>query len=143
MTLHRWATVLLPLGLACSGVALAAERVEQRSVNASTERETRIAYYGLPDEMCKAAGDPQVAIIETPSYGTIGFKNLRLRATPSSVPERNGPCVGKFIDVTAVYYKSTPGFHGSDRVRIRVRFKRPPPATETITLEEQIYVGVR
>jgi len=142
MSFFRWAIFLLTLGID-AGSALGAERKEQRSVNVAVDRDTRIAFYGLPDDKCQPAGDPHVAIVETPSYGKIGFKNLRLRATPSSIPEREGPCVGKFIDVTAVYYKSTRGFHGSDRVRIRVTFKRPPPATETTVLEEQVFVSVR
>ena len=142
MSFDRLAYVLLPVVLLGAGISVAAERKEQRSVNAPTERDTRIAFYGLPDDKCAAVGDPHIAIVETPSYGKIGFKNLRLRATAASIPEREGPCLGKFIDVTAVYYKSTPGFRGSDRVRIRVTFKRPTDPEATI-LEEQLYVSVR
>ncbi len=143
IALTSGAFVLLLLASVTGENAFGAERSEQRSVNAPTERETRIAYYGSPDAACKAGGDPQITITETPSYGTIAFKNLRLRASPSSLPERDGPCVGKFIDVTAVYYRSTSGFHGSDRVRIRVKFVSPVPAAGTTILEEQIFVSVR
>lgn len=144
MTLRRWIIALLLVGFAWGESAFGADRKEQRSVNAPTERETRIAYYGSPDATtCKKAGEPQITIAETPSYGTIGFKNIRLRAIPSAVAERDGPCVGKFIDVTAVYYRSTAGFHGSDRVRIRVQFLPSPPAAGTTILEEQIFVSVR
>jgi hypothetical protein len=141
MFLRRWMLVLLLLGPAWNGFAHSAERKEQRSVNVPTGRETRIAYYGSPDAKCNAGSDPQITIAETPSYGTIGFKTVRLRATPSSIPERDGFCVGKFIDVIAVYYRPTARFHGSDRVRIRVKFERS--AAEAMIWEEQIFVSVR
>ncbi|HLL28012.1 MAG TPA: hypothetical protein VKT73_10265 [Xanthobacteraceae bacterium] len=112
------------------------DRHEQRSVYASVGREARIASYGAPDAACKGGPRPQIEIAERPSYGTLVEKPVRIIAERSSVPRRDHPCVGKFIDAIAIYYRPTPGFRGSDRLRLRVRF-------DDTMLEEEILVSVR
>ena len=118
------------------------DRNEQRSVFVTAGRETRIASYGSPGENCKADGRPGIEIAERPSYGTLSRKPVRIIAQRAGVARPDHPCIGKFIDAIAVYYRPVAGFRGSDRVRMRVRFATTPAAAATI-MEEEIFIGVR
>jgi hypothetical protein len=127
------AAVLVALALV--GPACGLDRREQRSVYAPSAQETRIASYGAPDENCKAGPEPEIEVVERPSYGKLSDKRVRIVAERSGVPRRDHPCLGKFIDAIAVYYRPAAGFRGSDRVRLRVKFVGT-------TLEEEIFIGV-
>jgi hypothetical protein len=118
------------------------DRHEQRSVHASTGSETRIASYGAPDENCKAGARPQIEIAERPSYGRLSYRPVRIIAVRAGVARQDHPCIGKFIDAIAVYYRSVAGFHGSDRVRLRVKYATTPVAAAT-TMDEEIFIDVR
>jgi hypothetical protein len=118
------------------------DRQEQRNVNVSAGRETRIASYGSPDASCEAGAPPEIYIAERPSYGTLSGKRVRIIAQRAGVARPDHPCIGKFIDAIAVYYRPVAGFRGSDRVRMRVRFATTPAAAATI-MEEEIFIGVR
>jgi len=119
------------------------ERRGQRSVYISAGREARIASYGAPDETCKAGPPPAIEVVERPSYGTLANKPARIIATRAGVERPDHPCIGKFIEAIAVYYRPAPGFHGSDRVRLRVKFDAAMPSGAVTTLEEEIFIGVR
>lgn len=141
-------TVTTCIGAACviiaaawSGIAAAAEAGErgQRTVYVSSGRETRIAYYGSPGKDCRVSPKPRIAVVAHPSYGKITLRPDRILARPGSVPARAKRCIGKFVDMTAVFYKPAPRFHGSDRVLIHVVFGTPADGT----LDEEIYLSVR
>ena len=123
--------------------ASALERNTQRNIFVSAGREARIASYGAPDDKCKAIVQPDVAIAEWPSYGSIADKPVRVIAERSNVLRADHPCLGKFIDALAIYYRPKPGFRGSDRVRLRIRFDPAAPASSANTVEEEILIGVR
>ncbi len=113
-----------------------------RNVNVPAGREGRLGYYASPDEACGKGIAPEIAIVERPNYGRIVLRPDRLTAYSSTVPARANGCRGKFVDVISVYYKPAAGFHGSDRVVLRVLF----PATAggpASTLFEAIYISVR
>jgi hypothetical protein len=118
------------------------DRHEQRNVYVSAGRETRIASYGAPDENCKAGAWPEIVIAEWPSYGKLAGKPVRIIAERAGIARQDHPCIGKFIDAIAVYYRPVAGFRGSDRVRLRVKFATTTPAAATI-MEEEIFIGVR
>jgi hypothetical protein len=118
------------------------DRHEQRNVYVSAGRETRIASYGAPNENCKAGARPEIEIAEWPSYGRLGDKPVRIIAERAGVARPDHPCIGKFIDAIALYYRPVAGFRGSDRVRLRVKFPTTPLAAATI-MEEEIFIGVR
>jgi hypothetical protein len=132
-TLKLGATALIVL--AASAVA-ALERREQRSVFVVGGREARIASYAVPNQACESAAEPQIQILDRPSYGRLGTKPVRIIAEPSVIRQRDHPCIGKFVDATAVVYQSVGTFRGSDRVRLRVRFGG-------MTLEEEILINVQ
>ncbi len=67
---------------------------------------------------------------------------MRIIAERSGVAQRDHPCIGKFIDAIAVFYRPVAGFRGSDRLRLRVKFGTTP-AAETAVLEEEIFISVR
>jgi hypothetical protein len=118
------------------------ERREQRSVYVSAGRATRIASYGAPDGTCKAGPKPEIEVADRPSYGTLTDKFVRIVAGRSDVARPDHPCIGKFIDATAVFYRPAAGFRGSDRVRLRVKFATTP-AADAATLEEEIFINVQ
>jgi len=119
------------------------EHNTQRNVFVSAGREARIASYGAPDEKCKATGLPEVAITEWPSYGSIADKPVRVIAERSNILRADHPCLGKFIDAIAIYYRPKSGFRGSDRVRLRIQFDPAMSASAANTVEEEILIGVR
>ena len=118
------------------------DRREQRNVNVSAGRETRIASYGTPDEKCRAGAGPEIEVAERPSYGKLTDKAVRIVAERAGVARLDHPCLGRFIDAIAVYYRPVAGFRGSDRVRLRVKFGTTPAADAAI-LEEEIFINVR
>jgi len=119
------------------------ERREQRNVYATAGRETRIASYSAPDEKCRAGARPAIEVAERPSYGKLINKPARIIAGRSDDARRDHPCIGKFVDAIAVYYRPAAGFRGSDRVRLRVTFPALPPTGEAAILEEEIFISVR
>jgi len=139
-TLKRAAAVFFAIAAAAPARGL--ERNEQRNVYASAGRETRIASYGAPDETCRAGAPPVIEVVERPSYGTLVDKPVRILAERRGLARPDHPCVGKFIEAVAVYYRPVTGFHGSDRLRLRVTFDAPTPRGTT-TLEEEIFIAVR
>jgi hypothetical protein len=118
------------------------DRREQRSVYVSAGRETRIASYGTPDEKCRAGAGPEIEVAERPSYGKLTDKAVRIVAERAGVARPDHPCLGRFIDAIAIYYRPVAGFRGSDRVRLRVKFGTTPAAYAAI-LEEEIFISVR
>jgi hypothetical protein len=118
------------------------DRREQRNVYVSAGRETRIASYGTPDEKCRAGAGPEIEVAERPSYGKLTDKAVRIVAERAGVARPDHPCLGRFIDAIAVYYRPVAGFRGSDRVRLRVKFGTAPAADAAI-LEEEIFISVR
>jgi hypothetical protein len=118
------------------------DRREQRNVNVSAGRETRIASYGTPDEKCRAGAGPEIEVAEWPSYGKLTDKAVRIVAERAGVARPDHPCLGRFIDAIAVYYRPVAGFRGSDRVRLRVKFGTTL-AADAATLEEEIFISVR
>jgi hypothetical protein len=118
------------------------DRRAQRNVNVTAGRETRIASYGTPDEKCRAGAGPEIEVAERPSYGKLTDKPVRIIAERSGIAQRDHPCIGKFIDAIAVFYRPVAGFRGSDRLRLRVKFGTTP-AAETAVLEEEIFISVR
>ena len=139
------------LKLAAAGlfaIAIAApsfglDRREQRNVYVSAGREARIASYGAPDEQCKAGAKPKIEVVEHPSYGTLMDRPVRIVAERSGVARRDHPCLGKFIDAIAVYYRPVAGFRGSDRVRLRVKFAPTLLVADVAIVEEEIFINVR
>jgi hypothetical protein len=121
--------------LAATSVA-ALERREQRSVFVVGGRETRIASYAVPNQACEMAAEPQIQVIERPSYGRLSTKPVRILAEPSGIPQRDHPCIGKFVDATSIVYHPVASFRGSDRVRLRIKFGGT-------TLEEEILINVQ
>jgi hypothetical protein len=118
------------------------DRRAQRNVYVTAGRETRIASYGTPDEKCRAGAGPEIEVAERPSYGKLADKPVRIIAERSGIAQRDHPCIGKFIDAIAVFYRPVAGFRGSDRLRLRVKFGTTP-AAETAVLEEEIFISVR
>ncbi|HEY4863504.1 MAG TPA: hypothetical protein VIH65_05260 [Xanthobacteraceae bacterium] len=118
------------------------DRREQRNVYVSAGRETRIASYGTPDEKCRAGAGPEIEVAERPSYGKLTDKAVRIVAERAGVARPDHPCLGRFIESIAVYYRPVAGFRGSDRVRLRVKFGTTPAADAAI-LEEEIFISVR
>lgn len=112
-----------------------------QSINISIGRETRIAYYAAPDDACRKGAAPKIEIIGVPSYGKIIFRPDRLMAHSTVVPSRSYGCLGQFLDVTAVFYKPAPRYHGTDRAVLRITF---PAANGTPTTRvDEILIAVR
>jgi len=142
----RRAILQLMAGLAviiAAAPAAGLDRREQRSVYVSAGQEARIASYGAPDERCRPGTWPEIEVTERPSYGTLVDKPVRIIAERSGVARRDHPCLGKFIEATAVYYRPVVGFRGSDRVRLRVKFNSVTSPGTATTLEEEIFISVR
>jgi hypothetical protein len=118
------------------------DRRAQRNVYVTAGRETRIASYGTPDEKCRAGAGPEIEVMERPSYGKLTDKPVRIIAERTGVARQDHPCLGRFIDAIAVYYRPVAGFRGSDRVRLRVKLGTTPTA-EMAILEEEIFISVR
>jgi hypothetical protein len=122
--------------------ASALDRREQRTVYASAGRETRIAAYGAPNQKCQAEKQPAIQVVERPSYGTLTEKLARTLAERSGLARQDDPCIGKFIEAVALYYRPADGFHGSDHLRVRVKFDASPSG-DPLILEQEIFVSVR
>jgi hypothetical protein len=118
------------------------DRRAQRNVYVTAGRETRIASYGTPDEKCRAGAGPEIEVAERPSYGKLTDKPVRIIAERSGIAQRDHPCIGKFIDAIAVFYRPVAGYRGSDRLRLRVKFGTTP-AADTVILEDEIFISVR
>ena len=135
----------LLLALATFSIAASASAQEVRrefhNVGVSIGREGRLAYYASPDENCGRGIAPQISVVEHPNYGKITLRPDRLIAYASTVPRHAEHCRGKFVDVTAVFYKPAKGFHGSDRAVLRVAF--PVASGAADTLYDTIYISVR
>ena len=123
--------------------AFATDQSSQRSVYVAAGRESRIASYGAPNEKCKTLADPDIQIVEWPSYGTLGDKSVRVVAERIGVARRDHPCLGRFINSLGIYYRPKAGFHGSDRIRLRVTFPSTGPGENTVIRDEDIFIGVR
>jgi hypothetical protein len=141
MRFSRAAGILALLLIA--GIAAAQEPLHlHHSVNISTGREGRIAYYAAPSASCGKNGAVEISIVERPSYGRIVFRPDRLLAYAATIPTRAGNCRGQFVDATAAFYKPAAGFHGTDRVVLRLHF----PGAENGKAEtriDEIYISVR
>src|SRR5471032_3087842 len=118
------------------------DRRAQRNVHVTAGRETRIASYGTPDEKCRAGAGPEIEVAERPSYGKFTDNPVRIIAERSGIAQRDHPCIGKFIDAIAVFYRPVAGYRGSDRLRRRAKF-RTTPAADTAALEEEIFISIR
>jgi hypothetical protein len=129
--------VFLPIAFTASAQEVLREH---RNVNVSAGREGRLGYYASPDEACETGAAPEIAIVEPPNYGRIAFRPDRVMAYSSTIRGNVKGCSGKFVDTTGVYYKSSAGYHGSDRVVLRVRF--PAANGEASTLFDTIYISV-
>src|SRR5260221_13825843 len=134
--------VAAPLAIVAIAPSFGLDRREQRNVYVTAGRETRIASYGTPDKKCKAGAGPEIEVTERPSYGKLTDKTVRIIAERAGVARPDHPCIGRFIDATAVYYRPVAGFRGSDCVRLRVKFGTNAGA-DTATLEEEIFISVR
>lgn len=135
--------ILLGLVFLFVASAASAEEVHRahHNANVSAGREGRLGYYASPDAKCGAGMRPQIEIVERPNYGTLSVRPDRLTAYASTVPPRANGCRGKFVDAIAVYYKPAAGFHGSDRLTLRVRF--PAANAPASTLYDTIFISVR
>jgi hypothetical protein len=122
--------------------AFGLDRRAQRNVYVTAGRETRIASYGTPDEKCRAGAGPEIEVTERPSYGKLTDKAVRIIAARAGVARPDHPCIGRFIDATAIYYRPVAGFRGSDRIRLHVKFGTNM-GTDTATLDEEIFISVR
>jgi len=116
-------------------------RREYYNVSVSLGREGRLAYYASPDADCGTGIAPRISVEEQPNYGKLAFRPDRLKAISSAIPGRAENCRGKFVDVTAVYYKPAKGYRGSDRAVLRVIF--PASNGAASTLYATIYISVR
>jgi hypothetical protein len=141
MTLRTRIFLALALLTIAAGANAQEVRREHRNVGISMGREGRLGYFASPDENCGKGIAPQISIEEHPNYGKIAFRPDRLIAYTSTVPSRAFGCRGKFVDVTAVYYKPAKDFHGSDRAVLRVTFPAANGAADT--LFDTIYISVR
>ena len=129
--------------IAITAPSFAADQRAQRSVYISAGRETRIASFGAPNEKCETGTNPDIQIVEWPSYGTLADKSVRVIAERIGVARRDHPCLGRFISSLALYYRPTAGFHGSDRIRLRVKFPATGPQDEMVIRDEEIFIIVR
>jgi hypothetical protein len=133
------------LGLVFLSVAFGASADEIRrahhNVNVSAGREGRLGYFASPDAACGKGAPPRIEIVERPNYGRLSTRPDRLTAYASNIPPRANGCRGKFVDVIAVYYKSAPDFHGSDRVVLRIVF--PVANGPASVLIDTIFISVR
>jgi hypothetical protein len=129
------------LTISAGAPAFGLDRREQRNVEAPGGRATRIASYGAPDDQCRAGLPPKIEVIERPSYGRLSDKVVRIVAARADVVRPDHPCLGRFIDAIAIYYRPAPGFRGSDRVLLRVTFDSAA-ASGRGTLEEEIFIAV-
>lgn len=142
MQLFRASGLLVFLLLASHAAAQETVRREHHNVNISVKREGRIAYYASPGESCGRGGEPEITIVEQPSYGKIILRPDRLLAQASTVPPRSAACRGEFVDATAIFYKPAPGFRGSDRLVLRIYFPDAPNGPAS-TLIDEIFIAVR
>ncbi|HVT56718.1 MAG TPA: hypothetical protein VHD34_11825 [Xanthobacteraceae bacterium] len=117
-------------------------RREHHNVNVSAGREGRLGYFASPDAACGKGAPPKIEVIERPNYGRLSTRPDRLKAYTENIPARAQNCRGKFVDVTAVYYKSASDFHGSDRVVLRVHFPGAANGPASVLIDT-VFISVR
>lgn len=101
------------LGLA-AGVLLALPATANaidRTVRSGSEQ--MIGNVGsVSSQTCESAGPPPT-VSERPAHGTIEFRQQLFRVT-----NQNSHCLGRQYRGYGIYYRSHPGFRGSDRAVI-------------------------
>jgi hypothetical protein len=138
------ARILLGLAFALASLSATAQEIRRahHNVNVSSTRDGRLGYYASPDAACGKGAPPQIEIVERPNYGSVFSRPDRLTAYTGNIPARAQNCRGKFVDVTAVFYKPATTFHGSDRVVLRIYFPAAANGPAS-TLYDTIFISVR
>jgi hypothetical protein len=102
---------------AASSAALAKEQ----KVKAASGVEVLAVRTGSHLHKCRLAPAPKATVLQAPAHGTLAMRPLHYIAD-SGAPVGDHRCVKKPILGTAVYYRSAPGFHGTDFVRLRFTY---------------------
>ena len=112
--------VAIALGSGSSAQAL------ERTVTASSGKEIVIARGGTAmgrASGCLSGPRPEVTVLEAPEHGKIAIRPLRFMPL-SADPGGTGECVNIVpVNGIGIFYRSAPGFRGSDRVRVRLSFE--------------------
>ena len=123
------ATIAIALIVALSGFAYG----YTLSREAESGKATLMYEYGNWKADCSSHGGV-VKALSKPQHGKLTPK----RATVTVKASRFTPtskCIGKQIQGFVVYYTSAPGFRGTDKFTIEVRYPGHPPAIDTFTVQ--------
>lgn len=97
-----------------SGSALA-QTTETRSQTAQAGKATRLVIAPNLKKDCSSGPMPEIRIVTAPKNGTVITRAGKLK-TPAGYR-----CPNKETDAQGVFYRSNPGFAGSDEVLIEVK----------------------
>jgi hypothetical protein len=63
---------------------------------------------------CGPLAIPEMKVAKQPKNGTVSFKQATFKLS-----EKAGPCAGRQVKGTAIYYKPKRGFRGKDEFKVR------------------------
>ncbi|MCJ9720958.1 hypothetical protein MOV66_13435 [Agrobacterium sp. SHOUNA12C] len=126
--LVRGSILLAVTGLALSGCVSApfgGTRQEQRAITAVSGKKTSLVIMFSATKDCKNTYYTYPETIRYPDHGNISFEVHSGR--PKAITEGSSPaCRQKSVEGAVVFYRSDPGFVGSDRAT----FRRPGLTTD-------------
>lgn len=102
---------------------------------AKSGKPARMYQYGSWKDDCSSYGGV-VKVISKPQHGTLMPVREVITITSSRFP-RKTDCRGRQIQGFVVYYRSRPGFVGTDSFTIEVKYPSNPADVDTFTVQVQ------
>ncbi len=91
-------------------------------------------HYASWDRQCRPTGDVIITVVSQPVGGTL---DMRHETKTDAGQERVGAasCVGVAMPSVGVYYVPRPGFKGTDRFQLEIRYGRGSPVIDEGVIE--------
>jgi hypothetical protein len=120
----RFAAPILLLGLCDSGWAQTIER----SVRGPADKEIRIGVYMNVQPNCTSGPRPSIRLGTPPTQGKVTVKSAKVKATNYK------QCLALEVPAFVAFYRSAPGFAGSDALTLEVTYANGRTVTQKINV---------
>jgi hypothetical protein len=108
--------------------AVAQDRTIERSAKGRSDSNIRIGTYVSVKSDCTSGPLPTIRLISPPEHGKVAIKKVKIRA-------RNfRQCLAVTVPGYVAFYRSQPGFSGTDLVSMEVKFPKGRTVVQKITV---------
>ena len=133
----HWLRLPLLAIIATAAVALPARsqpqgqaetRVVERTARGPADKEIRIGAYVNVQPDCSSGPLPSIRLVGQPTNGKVTVKSAKMKGTNYK------QCLALEVPAYVAFYRSTPGFVGTDVVTLEVKFANGRTETQKITI---------